>query len=259
MPYNNNLIYLFILSLSLFAASCATGRKLKISAPPERTAEELLNALNSRNYDFRYFVGKATAKFATPDEKASGSMEIRIARDSVVWMHIKKFGIEAARILITPDSFTTIYRLEKAYEQNRLENMQEFLPFPGDFEDIQNLMFGNVMFPDFVDTTRISFQGGVYTIPAFFNESEISYSFEPYQMHLVSMVMKSEDWYAEILLGDYKMLDNCPVPVPFSRQSLIRYNKGYFSEFILDFKDIVVDEPPLILFTIPAHYDRISR
>jgi Domain of unknown function (DUF4292) len=70
-------------------------------------------------------------------------------RDSVMWMNIKKFGLEAARILVTRDSFFVLNRLEKTYSAKGLESLQWQYSLPAGFDLVQSFLLASPwFFPD---------------------------------------------------------------------------------------------------------------
>lgn len=115
---------------------------------PERTQEEVIAALIKRNIDFQWFSGKMSTSVESPDENVSGSMMVRMKRDSVLWVAVKKFGIEAVRLLVEQDQYTILYRLESAYESGNISQINDIISVTANFEDIQQLMFGNIILPE---------------------------------------------------------------------------------------------------------------
>ncbi|HAD12698.1 MAG TPA: hypothetical protein DCF33_09700 [Saprospirales bacterium] len=70
-------------------------------------------------------------------------------RDSIMWLNVKKFGLEAARALITKDSVYLLNRLEKTYSVKELESLQREYSLPAGFELIQSLLLATPwFFPD---------------------------------------------------------------------------------------------------------------
>lgn len=70
-------------------------------------------------------------------------------RDSVLWVNIKKFGLEAARALVTRDSVFVLNRLGKTYSARGLETLQRQYSLPAGFDLVQSLLLAEPwLFPD---------------------------------------------------------------------------------------------------------------
>lgn len=68
-------------------------------------------------------------------------------RDSVVWISIKKLGVEGARVRITPDSVGIINRIDQTYTQVSLPDLLRTYGIPGDFDVLQRLLIGSAWYP----------------------------------------------------------------------------------------------------------------
>ncbi|MFN0036261.1 MAG: DUF4292 domain-containing protein, partial [Saprospiraceae bacterium] len=70
-------------------------------------------------------------------------------RDSVLWLNVKKFGLEAARALVTRDSVFVLNRLEKTYSARGLESLQRQYSLPAGFDLVQSILLAEPwFFPD---------------------------------------------------------------------------------------------------------------
>lgn len=69
---------------------------------------------------------------------------IRIRRDSAIWASIvAALGVEAFRVLITPDSVRIMDKLEKTVRYAAASELQEITQLPFDFSSLQELIVGN--------------------------------------------------------------------------------------------------------------------
>lgn len=69
---------------------------------------------------------------------------IRVQKDSVVWLSLSMFGIEGARAFITPDSFRLINKLTAEYAVKPFSFIQNWISVPVNFLMLQELIAGNV-------------------------------------------------------------------------------------------------------------------
>lgn len=65
---------------------------------------------------------------------------VRIQKDSLVWASLGAFGVEAARVLLSPDSFKIIYKLNNEYSVQPFSYLRNWLLFPVSFPMLQQLL-----------------------------------------------------------------------------------------------------------------------
>lgn len=140
------ILLLFILILS----SCKSSEKLigkeekklipketKIEVKPS-TDELLVKEIHTLSPKFSYY----SAKLGIDYGSAGFSGNIRIAKDSIIWVSLGKFGIEAARIMITKDSILFINKLTREYFSGGYDFIVKFLGFKLNYDIIQAILLG---------------------------------------------------------------------------------------------------------------------
>lgn len=74
---------------------------------------------------------------------------LRLQKDKVIWVSINALlGVEAFRVLITPDSVKILYKLDKVYQARSVSYLQEVSHLPFDFQTLQSLLLGNPIYLD---------------------------------------------------------------------------------------------------------------
>lgn len=73
-------------------------------------------------------------------QSMSVSANIIWIRDSVLWMNVKKFGIEAARALITRDSVFILNRFNRTWSSRGLESLESTYSLPDGFAFMQQFI-----------------------------------------------------------------------------------------------------------------------
>jgi hypothetical protein len=73
----------------------------------------------------------------------SFTINLRIRKDSVIWMSISKLGIEGARVYITKDSVKFTNTLQNKYFKGDYAYISKLLNTELDFEMLQSLLVGN--------------------------------------------------------------------------------------------------------------------
>jgi hypothetical protein len=133
------------------------------AAPPEdrhadslRVIQQTVNGLVRNKIDFQTFSSRMKVHYEGGDGKDyEFNAFIHIKKDSMIWVSINAaLGIEAFRLLITPDSVKILDKLKKVARLRSVSFLQEEVHLPVDFRSLQDLLMGN---PIYLDTTNILF------------------------------------------------------------------------------------------------------
>ncbi|MET0300960.1 MAG: DUF4292 domain-containing protein, partial [Flavitalea sp.] len=158
----NTLGILLVFSLMIASVSCRSTKSLKTvinkrdttTAPVavgdsmvDRRADslrfihEVLAAIDSNRIDFKTFSAKVKVAFEGKDGKKNDfNANIRVYKDSVMWISINALlGIEAFRVLITPDSVKVLNKLDKVVLLRSVSYLQEVAKVPFNFNELQDL------------------------------------------------------------------------------------------------------------------------
>lgn len=158
MRLSTNVILSFIV-LIFFGTSCKSAKKLSGDAKlKKRSAKYLLKKIEDQKNDFEWLSLKARVKYQDDYQSISGTTNIRLKKDSIIWINVKKFSIEGARVLITPDSVFLIDRLNRQFAKTDFSYLERMFKFPyvyspetnkleslASFESIQNIILGNAV------------------------------------------------------------------------------------------------------------------
>ncbi|MBK9256258.1 MAG: DUF4292 domain-containing protein [Saprospiraceae bacterium] len=249
--------FLYIISITalLFFGSCS--KKLYQGPPPERSRTDLINILLQRNFDFTWFSGKAGTELKSPDENISGSMQVRMKKDSIVWIAVKKFGIEAARLQVDKDKFVLLNRWLGEYYTGNISQLNEVISISPDFQDLQQLMYGNVILPE-SDQIEIKKDSIWYILKANVDDMLIQYYINAYTMQLDRTVITDKmNRTAKAEYSDYRKLPNGCI-MAYERRLTFPYSYKEDASMYLKFSEIEVDVPKEIKFEIPKNYRAVE-
>ena len=250
--------YLFLGALGcILLLSACSAKKVMTSGPaPIYSDDEIIQSLEDRNVSWDWLISKAGINIDSPAEKVGGTMYLRIKRDSVIWVMVKKFGVEAVRAQITPDSFQIVYRLDRSYDEGRIEDLMHHYKLDLGFEDMQQMMFGNVMLPDSANT-KVKQTEAVHIVSGVSGDLKLTYSLDPYQLLLQRILLndsRNRDVNIEYL--DYREVDEFG-KIPFERRYILPYSETETASLQLEFKDFEINKPRAIKFSIPSHYEKL--
>jgi hypothetical protein len=168
ITYSQKYILLFlsaVLLSSIFFSSCNPQKKI-IKAPiKEEGADYLFGKLKQNELKFEWFTSKFSANYKNKGESNSFDGQIRIHRDSVIWMSFTTLlGIEVLRIFITQDSVKFINRLNSTYFTGDYNYVNKFLNTNIDFDILQSFMIGNDLSFYEDGKFKASLDGGEYKL-----------------------------------------------------------------------------------------------
>jgi len=132
---NNSLKVLLI--LSLLAAACSKKVTPAITPGTPRTE------LNIEEIDFEYFHGKAKMVLRDANKEREVKANIRIRKDSVIWMTFSVIGVQGGKALINKDSITVVSTVEKEYYVFDYAELSKRFNFEINYDVVQAALLGN--------------------------------------------------------------------------------------------------------------------
>lgn len=131
--------------LWLTATGCLTGRRAATATLPVREASVLLSDLDARRADWNTLGLRLESTASAMGKAGTFTLNVRMARDSVIWMSISPaLGVEAARVLLTPDSVQVMSKLpgSRFVFQGNYNQLEEAVQAPVSFDLMQDLLLG---------------------------------------------------------------------------------------------------------------------
>jgi hypothetical protein len=173
-----NIIAVVTLIVSL--GSCRSTKRIQTAISKKDTTQITVTADNSKadsmrfiqgvytgiqnnKIDFNTFTAKVKVDFVGNDGKKSDfNAFLRLKKDSVLWISINAaLGIEAFRVMITPDSVKVLNKLEKLAQLRSVEYLQEVVKIPLRFTELQDLIIGNA---PYLDSNIVSYKNEESTV-----------------------------------------------------------------------------------------------
>ncbi len=217
---------------------------------------------NVAEIDFRYLTAKSKISFKSPNQDIdNANINIRVRKDSVIWLSVSKLGIEAVRGVITRDSITIIDKIHKEYSVYDFPTLSKQFNFNMNFELLQALIIGNLPLPK-RPAQKIKNERDYLLL----RQSEGKVLVENYigeQDRKLKKLMVTEQPTKNTLRLDYEdftSLNN--FLFPYTSLVTLDYKSrtdGQFYQTLLRIKHNkveLVDKSPGFPFTIPASYQR---
>jgi hypothetical protein len=115
-----------------------------------RFIQETFKKIEENRIDFNTFSAKIRVNYQVSDGGNNDfNAWVNVRKDSVIWILIHAaLGIEAFRVMITPDSVKVLDRLEKVLKVRSVNSLQEVIHIPINFRILQDLLVGNPIYLD---------------------------------------------------------------------------------------------------------------
>jgi hypothetical protein len=138
----NKRLWILLIGFSALIMSCSkkvTPTTLPIAAPKP--------ALDVQEVDFEYFHGKARMILRDAKKEREVKANIRVRKDSVIWMTFSVIGVQGGKALINKDSITVVSNVDKEYYVFDYAELSKRYNFEINYKVIQSAMLGNLIMP----------------------------------------------------------------------------------------------------------------
>lgn len=99
--------------------------------------------IKTTNTNFQYLSGKGKVHFTRGSVDQSANFNLRVRRDSAIWLSGSLLGIEGVRALLTPDSVRVVNRLQKSYFAGDYAYLSQLLGVPVSYAQMQAILLGD--------------------------------------------------------------------------------------------------------------------
>lgn len=237
--------------------ACKSGRLARNPRLKPKSEKVLMKRLLDNQVPAEWFSGKAKLTYRDEYMRQSFTANIRIRKDSVIWLNFKKFSLEAARVLITPDSVFILDRINNEYSIEPFEYVQRRYSLPVGFQGLQALILGNPVF--FSQNTEADVDGQRYVITQKTDRYNAKYWLDGTKLLLQEFMVEDIRNHRKMSAesSDYQSLER---KQKFSYFRSFNLSHPDFGEVALDvkFSKVEINVPKSVKFDIPARYERID-
>ena len=131
-----------LLGFSLLVMSCS-----KKIVTPSITLNPSKPELNIEEIDFEYMHGKSRMVLRDANKEREVKANIRVRKDSVIWMTFSVIGLQGGKALVNKDSITIVSNVDKEYYVFDCPELSKRYNFQINYDVIQSAMLGNLIMP----------------------------------------------------------------------------------------------------------------
>lgn len=110
---------------------------------PVKVVENEEDKVKIDEIDFKYLKAKAKVTYKTPNDGRTVTVDIRMKKDSLIWMNISQFGITGATALFNKDVVKFYNKIEGDYNEYTYVDFSEKFNFNITYDILQSLIVGN--------------------------------------------------------------------------------------------------------------------
>lgn len=242
---------ILLLVFALLLQACS--KKVVPSLPP------LAKTLDVQEIDFEYMHGKARMNFKDEKKDLDVKTNIRIRKDSVIWMTFSVVGVQGGKALINRDSITVVSNVDKEYYVFDYGELSKRFNFKVDYASIQAAMLGNLVIPraegdhiiEDIDFNKLNQQQGTVTIKNFINRAS-------QKLELVEFTESTTGNSIKITYTNFQPLGDKLFPYTGMINVLYRTSAGFVNNSIrFEYNKAEVGDKELRFpFNIPKRYER---
>jgi len=220
------------------------------------TARTILTKLGTNKIDFKTFSAKAKVDYEDHNGRQPDfNTFIRLQKDSVLWVSISStfLGIEAFRLLITPDTIIILNKLDKTVEYHPFSYIGSVVHIPMNFSLLQDILIGNPVYvgDSVVSYTKTKDHILIGTVGEFFkNLLALSAGNNHLERIKLDDINLSQNRTASLLYDSYEKTDR----FYFSTYREINVSEKSKVEITILFKQYEFNKELSFPFTIPRNY-----
>ena len=261
----SNFKLLLFLTLALLSArDTGCRRKSYSDAVPQpatqvRPAAFLLEKLRSRDLsDIHHLSASARIFYEGNGQSVAANASLIWVRDSVLWLNVRKLGIEAARALVTPDSVWLINRLDKTYAVRSIESLQREYGLPGGFAALQHTLLGSAWLLPGLDL-RSDLADGQHRLSGSDGNFGAEYRLDEgaFRLRREAFFQKKESRNAVFTFENYQKLPQAG-HFPYLRRIQAASPDSGNTSLEIELSNVEINVPKTWRFEIPAHYQRVE-
>ena len=249
--------YLLLALVAVATVSCKNMRKAQGGSLKPKSEKVLTKKLLENSVSATWFGARAKISYSDEYSGETFGANIRMKKDSAIWMNFKKFSIEGARILLTPDSIFVIDRINNEYLAKPFSYAQQEYSLPVGFQGLQALLLGNPVF--FSKETEAGVDSTQYTLAQKTDNLNATYWLDDPTILLRRFLVDDfrNKRSMEVTSSDYRQLDD---KQQFSYLRHFNLNSPDLGKMQvqIEFSKIETNVPQEMKFEVPAGYNKMD-
>ncbi|MBO0357003.1 DUF4292 domain-containing protein [Hymenobacter sp. BT186] len=247
------------IALGLLLAATVLGscnRKIFPTTAKPTAARPVPEAVRATNLDFRFLSAKGKAQY----EQQGGNLNIRIRKDSVIWISASLIGFEGFRAYITQDSVQVLDKLHREYYAGDYAYLSKRLNVPVTFDMLQALLLGNYLAPVSEATVpKVSTESAVQKVNYQQAGLLVQQLIELGKGRVQQLTVRDSVTQNKVTVNysDFQALERNPSPFAHTTTVQLQQGQSAPATLTITYRNVDVDKERLLFpFSIPKGYAR---
>lgn len=239
--------------------ACKSNQNLQSGNKPRKGWKHTLANADMERPDFETLTlnGKAEVRMPAQGMRIGASYRINIAKDSLIWIRMSKFGIEAVRVLITQDSIFVLDKLSNSLRVTDFSLAERYTGLEGNFGALQDLILGNLyLIPEKMSAEKKKGNPHIFTGSQAGMDFRYTIDTDIYKVLEIEAQNSGQNQHSLIKYEDFKEAGTSRIATKGALSVIAPTETG------VKFNHSKVEVNPNKIsfkFTVPASYERISN
>ncbi len=143
LPFGKCSLLLAVALAALAMSGCKPAAAVQATELRPRSADYIVRRVARHQVQAHWLSGRARIDFQGQGGHERINAVIRLQRDSALMLAFRKYNVEAARVLVRPDSIFVLDRINKQYLADDIGFIRRQFGVPFGFRELQMLVLGN--------------------------------------------------------------------------------------------------------------------
>lgn len=255
----NNFLRLALLLLVIVSAGCSRKVTPPVSKPVANINIVPNDSLSLEEIDFEYLHGKGRMILKNNNKEQEVKANIRIRKDSVIWMNFTVIGVQGGRALINRDSITIINNVKNEYFVFDYKELSKKFNLEINYDIIQSAMLGNLLLPR-MDSDTIERKTASYLLNQQLGTVDVLNYISATTMKIQKVELKETNTHNSLVINyaNFQPLDTKLFPYDGTISLFYKAPAGLLNTTIIfEYNKVEVGDKELRFpFNIPKKYDR---
>lgn len=253
----NILLLLLLFLLLITVSACNASKRASYSTLKEYPTDYIKKQLIQNQINADWLSARAKVKLRSDAQNMTVFSNVRLKKDSVIWLNAKAFGIEAGRVLIRPDSLFLLDRLNKRYMAKDIWWLQDEFGLPVNFQGLQAMLLGNPVF--YNSNFTVANDSLNYTLAGENDKYSTQYIVSGATFKLLKMLLIQPKYERAgiIELSNYQEVEGSNKTFSFSRNIEMNSPESGTANINIEMYQVELNKPVKMPFVIPKQYSKM--
>lgn len=247
----------YVLLAFVFISSCKTVERFDDYSGkiPQRSLNEVLEALEKNQADYSFLEEKIQLRGETVYYEGSADLTLRIKKGEKMWASLRKIGIEGGRMMATPDSVFMINRLERYFVAGSVKSLQKVSGYEFSYHDLESLVTGSIP-SAYLTMSKFRQEGSACILEINDRDALMTYTINAYNLLPEHIVLRDGvGGFAEVHYKSYQKMKGKFYP---QWMEVSIKSPEITAKAILEIREITINAPKEMTFSIPSRYEEIT-